>query len=253
MVDGHIHINKAPFSLDTIKEFIRVAKEKNIDTLYILDHTHKFKEFIPIYSHLDDYTKEVWFNKKEFISIYEYLDFIKLCKSVEWDIKLYFGLEVCYNKVIEKELKNILNSLPKFDFLIGSVHFVNGVGIDINKEYFSKFDIDEMYLGYFNELQNSIDSKLFDFIGHPDLIKLFGFVPSFDLKPFYERLAKSLKMNNQMTENNSGLIRYGFPYPGLNKDLLDSLLKEDVKFHKSSDAHKAEDIGRVFDDLIDNL
>jgi len=31
------------------------------------------------------------------------------------------------------------------------------------------------------------------------------------------------------------------------------MLKYDVKFHKSSDAHKAEDIGRAFNTIIENI
>ena len=253
MIDGHVHINKAPYTLETIKAYERVCLDKNIDSLYLLDHTHKFNEFIPIYKHLDKKVLDNWFNKKEFISVNEYIDFIKLVKKEKWKINIYFGLEVCYNYESEEVIKEILSSLPKFDFLIGSVHFVNGIGIDMDKDTFSKCDIDLMYKGYFDELSHSIESKLFDFIGHPDLIKLFGFTPSFDLLPYYEALARTLKEYNQETENNSGLIRYGFPYPGLNKDLLDIFLKYDVKFHKSSDAHNIEDCGRVFDKIIDNL
>ena len=46
-------------------------------------------------------------------------------------------------------------------------------------------------------------------------------------------LAKILKDNNQVVENNSGLIRYGFSYPGLSPTMLKYLLKyNDTKFDK---------------------
>lgn len=257
MLDGHIHINNQEYNLLLIERMIEVAVSKGIDELNILDHTHKFLEFDFLYQNLNgDITKSFYQRKKDKqISIKEYLDFISLVKSKKWPIKLNFGLEVCYFKEKEDELRDYLKSLEpfKFDFLIGSIHYVNGIGVDLSKEVFIDLDIDNFYQDYFIALDEAIHSKMFDIIAHPDLIKLFGFYPSFSLIPYYEHLAIEMKKYNQKTENNSGLIRYGYPYPGMAKELIDILKKYDVKFCKSSDAHRYEDIGRVFDDLDINL
>ncbi len=53
------------------------------------------------------------------------------------------------------------------------------------------------------------------------------------------------------TENNTGLWRYNFPYPGLNMEFLKILKDTDVKIHLSSDAHEYQYIGKYFDLLDD--
>ena len=257
MLDGHIHIHRQPYDLSTIKNMVNTAIEKGIDELNILDHTHKFLEFDFLYTNLrDKYSKAFYLNKKNSqIPIKEYIDFIKEVKSHSWPIKLNFGLEVCYFKEHEDELKEYLKSIEpfKFDFLIGSIHFTDGMCVDLCKEIFLENDVDIFYEHYFRDLKDAISSKIFNIIAHPDLIKLYGFYPSYSLIPLYEELAKQFKKYNQMTENNSGIIRHGYPYPGMAKELIDILKRYDVKFVKSSDAHIYNDIGRVFDQLEDNL
>ena len=257
MIDGHIHIEFQKYDLGLINNMVEVALSHGLDELNILDHTHKFIDFNFLYSSMKDKYSKVFYEdkKKTQIPLNDYLNFIKLVKSKSWPIKLNFGLEVCYGKEHEKELKEFLESLKpfKFDFLIGSVHFTSGHVIDLNKEIYLENNVDELYKSYFQSVEDSIKSQLFDVIGHPDLIKRFDFFPSFSLTPYYERLAKTLKKYNQKTENNSGLIRHGYPYPGLTPELLEIFKKYDVKFHKSSDAHVYQDIGRVFDQIEDNL
>ena len=257
MLDGHIHIHNQPFSLSLINDMIKIAVEKGIDELYILDHTSKFFEFDFLYSNLKDkYTLAFYERKKKAqVPLQNYLDFIIEVKKHEWPIKLNFGLEVCYFKEHEEELKKFLKSLEpfKFDFLVGSVHFTDGMCVDLCEEIFLETDVDVFYDHYFRDLHDIIKSQMFDVIAHPDLIKLFNHYPSYSLIPYYEDLAKEFKKYNQRTENNSGLIRHGYPYPGMAKELIEILKKYDVKFHKSSDAHIYTDIGRVFDQLEDNL
>ena len=257
MIDGHIHIERQNYDLDLINHMIEVALSHGINELNILDHTHKFKEFGFLYTTLKEQHTINWYNSKVPYQkpIQEYLDFIKLVKSKKWPIKLNFGLEVCYFKEHEQELKAFLESLKpfKFDFLIGSAHFTDGKCVDLCKEIYEETDVDVFYKHYFATLKDLIHSQMFDIVAHPDLIKKFGFYPSFPLEPYYQELTNELKKYNQKTENNSGMIRFGFPYPGLCPELLKLFKDNDIKFHKSSDAHTFEDIGRAFDLMEENL
>lgn len=253
MLDGHVHIEKQPYSLELIENMVRVALNKGIDELNILDHTHKFKEFSFLYSNLKDEDTINWYQKKNPISIKEYLDFIKLVKEQKWPIKLNFGLEVCYFKEHKEKFLDVIKNLPKFDFLIGSIHFVDGIGIDLNKELFTKYDVDTIWKHYFEAEEDLARTRIFSILAHPDEIKLMAPLPSFNLLPYYEHLALTLVKEKQMSENNSGLIRYGFPYPGLDPILKQIFIKYGVKFVRSSDAHVYSDIGRVFDQIDENI
>ena len=254
MIDGHIHFENQPYTIDTVNSMVEIALSKGIDEIWLLDHTHKFKEFAFLYENLADETSIKWYKNKEPISIWEYFQFICYIKSKKWPISIKFGLEVCYFPESEEELKKVLKTLPELDFLIGSIHFVKGTAIDYKKELQEKFDINDLYISYFEAQNKAVESQIFDVIGHPDAIKLFGNYPNEKLlNELIEDFAKTCKKFNQRVENNSGLIRYGFSYPGMSEMMLKTLQKYDVKFHKSSDAHKYSDIGRVFELMIENI
>ena len=253
MIDGHIHFNNQPYTLETIQNMVDTAMKKGIDKLYLLDHTHKFFEFRFLYSSLTE-EKTVAARERVFsreINLSEYLNFIKEVKKHHWPIKLLFGLEVCYSKEHNEEFKEVINKLLpfKFDFLIGSVHFVDGAAIDLDKSIYLTRDVDTFYKHYFDSLYSLVESQIFTFVAHPDLFKLFDIFPSFDLEPYFNRFCELLIKYDMETENNTGSLRFGFPYPGVSPKLLKAYKKYHVKFHRSSDAHKFEDIGRAFDQI----
>lgn len=257
MLDGHIHIEWQNYDLDLINHMIEVAISRGVTELNLLDHTHKFKEFDFLYTTLKEQRTISWYQSKvvKQMPLQRYIDFIKLVKSKKWPIKINFGLEVCYFKEHEQQLREFLESLKpfKFDFLIGSAHFTDGMCVDLCKEIYEEIDVDVFYQHYFETVKDIIHSKMFDIVAHPDLIKKFGFFPSYPLEPYYEDLAQEFKKYNQMSENNSGMIRFGFPYPGLCPELLALFKKYDVKFCKSSDAHVYNDIGRAFEEMEENI
>lgn len=254
MRDGHIHFHNQPYTLDTIADMVVTAMDKGIDEIWLLDHTHKFKEFDFLYKYITDQETLDWYNgAKGDISIKEYLDFVDLVKGLEWPIKIKFGLEVCYFPECEEELKKAMDSIVDLDFYIGSVHYALGAGIDINKKIQEQFNIDELYIDYFDRLKKAVRSGLFDVIGHPGLIKLFGLLPDKELHSrLIEELAIECSKHMQRVENNTGSLRHGYPYGGMSPEMLRAFLKHNVKFHKSSDAHTYKDIGRAFDSIIEN-
>ena len=249
MLDSHVHIEHQPYSLELIENMVKVAKSKGIDEINLLDHTHKFREFEFLYEPAKkDPPSYIWYKDHKTISINEYLDFIKLVKSKEYPVKFNFGLEVCYFEETEDSFREMIKEYD-FDFLIGSVHFIDGFAYDLNKESWKGRDVDQLYKRYFEINEALVKSKIFTQVGHPDAIKKFGHKPSYSLIPYYEKLAKLMKSFNIMTENNTGFARFGLTNYGLNKDFFDILKKEGVKVNKSSDAHKYQDIGAKFEEI----
>jgi len=49
MIDCHIHIEKGPYSVEWINEFIKVAVNQGLDEIWLLEHCYRFREFIPMY------------------------------------------------------------------------------------------------------------------------------------------------------------------------------------------------------------
>lgn len=94
-------------------------------------------------------------------------------------------------------------------------------------------------------------SGLFDGIGHPDAIKLFGHRPSYPLTGYYESLAEELSKSNMYADQNSGAARRcpETATLGMDKELLGILKRNNVKIITSSDAHCPEDVGYKIKEL----
>ena len=80
MIDGHIHLENGPLTLDYLNKFVEEAIKNNIDCIQILDHTHRFHEFYSIYDNVRNASKiqEEWLSTKTKDSIVEYLKLIEL-------------------------------------------------------------------------------------------------------------------------------------------------------------------------------
>jgi len=249
VIDSHVHIEHQPYTLDTINNIVHYAVKNGVDEVWLVDHTHKFKEFKGIYAPVNKHDRaRERFALKKMISIQEYLDFIDMVKSKEWPINIKFGLEVCYFKDTEMLIKELLKKYP-FEIRIGSVHHTFNMPYDEVKEFWDDYQIDDMYHEYYKNNYSLIESKLFTHMGHPDAIKRFNHYPSYDLTEEYEKLAKMLVEYNLPTENNSGFARYGFEVFGLGEKIKEVFKKYNVKILTSSDAHTADYVGYGFDKL----
>lgn len=267
MTDGHVHLERGPYTKEWMRQFVEQAKKKGITQLYIVEHTHRFKEFEEVYESIfkdELVAKEQteWFYKTPKLRLEEYTGFIEAMKEEDWGIQIYYGLEVCYFPEKEEILKEKLKRYT-WDFLIGSVHWIDGWGFDNSQTKWSweQKDKDTIYKRYYEIMIQLVESKLFNQLGHPDSIKCFGYYSSNDLKEVYERLASVLKQNKVATEFSGGLyINYGHKELGPNRGLLKSLLKHDVKIITVSDAHRPEDVGayikeglKIIEDSKENI
>lgn len=253
MIDGHIHIERGDYSLEWIEQFVNKAVEMKLDEIRLLEHCYIFEEFISMYDSVCAYSKYVndWFQRsagKHKMS--EYFILIEKVRDQNYPVKIQFGLEVCYFK----EYETFISEMTKdkgLDFLLGSIHFVDGFAFDHKPEHWIGIDVDTIYRRYFEDSISLAKSKLFDGIGHPDSIKLFGHRPSFSLMGYYESLAKELSGSNMYADQNSGVARRcpETSSLGMEKELLHVLKKKNVKIITSSDAHCPEDAGYKIRDL----
>lgn len=255
MIDGHVHLEKGPLSKEYVLEFVKEAINKGIDDLQILDHSHRFKEFEPMYESMKIIEPQTdWLNHDFRNTLNEYLDLIKEVKELSLPIKVSFGLEVCYRRKDEKFLKNLLKNYH-FDFLVGSVHTLFDTAYDSkwSVEYlWNKYSTDEIYEEYFKECFALIESNLFTQIGHPDTIKMFNYYPTFNTDPYYDRLAKLANKHNVKIENNTGCYyRYNHKDKGLNERVLKIFKDNNCKMITVSDAHRPIDVGNYIKDIWD--
>ncbi len=131
------------------------------------------------------------------------------------------------------------------DYLIGSVHFLDGWGFD-NPEFIGEYDnrdIDEVWESYFKAIQAMAESRLFDIVGHFDLIKVFKFMPKKSMDATYQTTLEAIKENGMTLEVNAAGLRkkIGEPYPS--ETILTLANRMGVPITFGSDAHRPEDVG----------
>src|SRR5690625_6381134 len=109
-------------------------------------------------------------------------------------------------------MEAIINNHP-FDYVIGSVHWIGnwGIDLDIYKAEYEKRDIKTVYQQYFDQIVTLAESKLFDFVGHIDLIKIFSYKPDDQafVEDEYDRVVKALAASGRSEEHTSELQSRG--------------------------------------------
>lgn len=257
-IDYHMHFEYGSYDLEWVQGFFESAKKNGVGEIGISEHSHGFIEFKDLYYEeliLDDSVvgsyQAKWLEKNKFkYSLKDYFKFMQMLKEKGYPVKI--GIEICNFKNQEK-VKAIIKDY-EFDYIIGSVHFLNGWGYDFAdiKQVWNDFSLQDIYKWYAEEITNLAQSGLYDVLGHPFNIRLFKNIPEFDVKPILEQVATVLKEANMVIDINTGtLYRYPIkeisPYP----DFLQVAKKYDLPIITSSDAHKPEDCGRYIDEAID--
>lgn len=251
--DGHVHLENGPLTVEYVWEFVNAAKEKGIRHLQILDHTHRFYEFAPMYADViaADPRQKAWFEKKQANSIHDYIELMEKCRKEDFPIDVTFGLEVCWANHRKDFLKEALAVYP-FDFLVGSVHSVDGKLYDMDgwsrEILWDVEDVTSIYKRYFDQLAGAIESGLFTQIGHPDVIKMYQYDPGYDLTGEYERLASLAKEYDVLLEENTGAhYRYHHPDAGLAQPFREIVASTGAKTITASDAHYPKHVAMDFE------
>lgn len=258
MIDGHMHLEYGPLSKEYVLEFVEEAIKKGLDEIQILDHTHRFKEFEPMYKELKEYPiQKKWLENKEMKfkdSLDDYFALALEIKQMDLPIKVTFGLEVCYVPKYKSFIKEVVSKYP-YDFLVGAIHSIDGILYDMNfsKELlWEKYDVNHIYKRYYELVFDLVESDLFTQLAHPDTIKLFNYYPSYDLIPTYHALAKLLVEHHVKAENNTGCYyRYHHKDIGLSEELLNIFKDYGVTMITASDAHLPSHVGTNIKDVYE--
>jgi len=252
LIDGHVHLEKGPYTLDWLQEFVKIALERGITELYLLEHSHRFVEFKPIYgsiimdeTNVGTYQRN-WFSKRMNQHLDEYKDFVQAMRQKSLPLIVKFGLEICYFPDCENHIKRITSDFD-WDFLTGAIHWIEGWGFDhpAMKESWLDKDVNKVYKKYYQLMEKLIRSDLFDHLAHPDSIKCFDYYPDYDLKETYSNVAKLLAKQKMKAELSVGLyINFGHKEFGLNKNFIEILKQENVELITASDAHVPQNVGK---------
>ncbi|MBY9015413.1 MAG: histidinol-phosphatase HisJ [Candidatus Lokiarchaeota archaeon] len=180
-------------------------------------------------------------------------------------IHVRFAFEIDYFKhqdyILNKYLKKYID---KLDYILGSVHVLFGKagtfafddGRFLNK--YKEYEVnDEIYLEFYNSLQEMIKSPTFelDIVTHFDLPKKFD-KRVVDKDKVMEKVIETLELvkKHDLTVeiNTSGLRKkVKEQYPSI--DIIHTIYDLDIPILLGSDAHKPEEVGYEFQSITKML
>lgn len=226
-IDLHNHTVRCHHAEGTVDQYIEKAIDKGIDIFGFADHAPMdFDEgYRMSFDEMSDYETEI----REAARKYEDRILIRLGYEVDW---LPGHMD-----------ERVLNA--DVDYLIGSVHFLSGWGFD-NPEFIGHWkeqNIDEVWERYFAEIAAMAESRLFDIVGHLDLIKVFGHKPEREIRELAEEALDAIAAAQMTLELNAAGWRkpVAEAYPSL--DLLRMARDRKIPITFASDAHKPGQVG----------
>jgi histidinol-phosphatase (PHP family) len=237
VLDYHVHTVLCRHAEGTLEEYLAEAERKGLTEIGFADH-------FPL--GLLDYTPrtQVTMDPDE---LKGYMDAVRRLSDSSGKVAVKLGIEVDYLPDREEKLRDQLDRYP-FDYIIGSVHFMDGWDFT-HPRYAQDYHNHEMgllYRRYFQLVQQACQSGLFDIIGHVDVIKKFGFRPPEDLEPFWIETARLLRETGTAIELNTAgrdaPVEEFYP----DRRLLEICCVEGVSITLGSDAHSPEQVGRYF-------
>ncbi|RJQ42285.1 MAG: histidinol-phosphatase HisJ family protein [Gaiellales bacterium] len=235
--DFHIHTPLCGHAGGEIEEYVLAARELGLPEMGFADH-------LPLF-HIEDPTLAMSHDDLPL-----YVRQVEELQQKYPDFPIRLGIEADYISTHMDDIARALASY-EFDYIYGSVHFIESWGFDQArfKFEFDRRDIDDVYESYFGLVMDAARTGLYDIMTHLDVVKKYGHRPVQDMTGLYREVARTLKKSNVAIElNASGLHKpVGEIYPSL--EILRIMNEYGVPITFGSDAHKPSQVARDFDRL----
>ncbi|GEK57762.1 phosphoesterase [Marinococcus halophilus] len=244
--DLHNHHDRCGHAEGTIEDYIQAAIREKLDVIGISDHSpffasseeHPYPRITMAKGEFPVYIEEIRQLKEKYIN----------------DIEVLIGVESDYFPNQEKPYRLQYDNYP-MDYVIGSVHFVNGINIFDTSRWdgMDDADIRQVKEEYYRQIMLSAKSGMFDILGHIDALKgYFPYAAEIDTPKVDEALRVIGQEGTAIEINTSGKTKYcGGWYPS--DDLLERALYYSVPVTFGSDAHVPERIGEDLEEVQKRL
>jgi histidinol-phosphatase (PHP family) len=231
IVDYHMHLRdpdeRIDHTLEAIELCVETAAARGVDEIGFTEHVYYFRQ-----------TREIWTVPYEIERcVYDldaYCDAVVEAKRQGLRVKL--GLEVDYVGAQQPLLAELLQPYP-WDYLLGSVHMIDGLAIDQEPGIWAEASVEDVWQRYFTALAELAASGHVDVLAHPDLAKIFDRRPGRIDYPALDGVALEI--------STAGLHKHvGQLYPD------PAMLAGRPPITLASDAHVPQNVGRDFDQAL---
>ncbi|WP_127576633.1 histidinol-phosphatase HisJ [Paenibacillus barengoltzii] len=175
LIDYHTHHERCGHAVGTLEDYIRRGIEIGLSQLGVSDH-------MPLL-HVDPaaYYPEMAMPMEELPRYVE--EAFRLKDKYRGQIDVRVGLEGDYIEGWEEKIEQIITGYP-WDYVIGSVHFLGEWDVSDFRQVhnWEEKDVFAVYTQYYDAVTKAAQTGLYDFLGHLDVIKRFGYKPGPELE-----------------------------------------------------------------------
>jgi histidinol-phosphatase (PHP family) len=250
IVDYHMHLRgpaegrEGPIDhrVEAVEPYVETAAARGVDEIGFTEHLYHFRQARGLCT-VRYQTERCRYD------LDAYCDAVGEAKRRGLPVKL--GVEADYVPGREAEIVDALAPYP-WDFVVGSVHWLDGEAVDIEPGVWSRLPVEEVWRRYFVLLRGLARSGVADVLAHPDLPKIFGRRPDDDELAFlYEETADAIEAAGVAVEvSTAGLRRpVAEVYPA--PEFLERCRARGIGATTASDAHVFRDVGRDFEQAVE--
>jgi len=240
--DYHMHTPRCNHAVGTIAEYAQAAVDFGLAEIGMSDH-----------SPMPDGFDKAWrMDESELGSFIAELE--EAQKTFQGKLIIKSALEVDFYPGAEQYI-TYLSQQYDWDYLIGSVHYIGDWGFD-NPDSLDKWedcDVEQAYCDYFKLVEQSAQSGLFDYIGHPDLIKKFGHRvegKSQRVEDAENNMLQAVKDSDVALEISSAGLRKPVAEIYPHSRIVQKAAVLGIPFAYGSDAHSPSEVGHAMSDCL---
>jgi histidinol-phosphatase (PHP family) len=253
LTDYHVHLRPddadSPasryFTAANAERYRETATERGIAELGVAEHLYRFTAALDVWDH-------------QFWRPWARDDLDDYCAFVRQETDLRLGIEADFVPGREDRLANLLEA-REWDYVVGSVHFVTDMAVDLDDEWdiWRRGDSPErVWKRYFEWVAEAARSGLYDIMAHPDLVKVHGDRrprPEGDLRRYYEPTVEAFLDAGVAVEMSTAGLRKPVEELYPSRPLLELVVEAGLPIALSSDAHVPDQLGFRYEDAVEAL
>lgn len=239
-IDYHMHTALCGHAVGSLEEYVKHAISIGLTEIGFSDHAPMVHERL----------HWVTMDERQLPLYHRLIDDVKARYGRQISIK--YALEADFIPGFESRTKQYIDAYP-YDYIIGSVHYVDGWAVDdpVTIERWKTADINAVWHAYFKLLRQSAQTGMFHIIGHCDLPKKFGHLPTVEMTEEVKLTAKVFKQTGVAIEINTAGLRKPIQEMYPSAAYLKIYCEAGVPLTFGSDAHTPQDVGKDFDKARD--
>jgi histidinol-phosphatase (PHP family) len=246
LIDYHTHHVRCGHAVGSLEEYVRKGIEIGLSQIGLSDH-------MPLL-HVDpaEYYPEMAMPMEELPRYVEQC--LQLKDKYKDQIDIRVGLEGDYIEGYEDQIDSIIRAYP-WDYVIGSVHFLGTWDVtDFRQTHgWEGRSRVQVYEQYYDAVQKAAATGFYDYIGHIDVIKRFGFQPESDVTHLENAALEAVKRHGLAIELNASGLRTPAAEMFPSRRMLEYARELDIPLTIGSDAHQPERLGQYLDEAREML